>query len=129
MVTLLLGHIGMFNLSLDRFGFCNPRLLSIGITSMSYGTHWSMSYGWPFNFIDWKICNGNSITGPYWNDTFECMNIEQTVPWTVTKIIANYTCNGAKIPSVYHAAKSMNNMKHLPIFVCKEYLMKMLDMK
>ena len=30
-------RVGLFNLSLDRFGFCNPRLLSIGITSMSYG--------------------------------------------------------------------------------------------
>ena len=37
MVNLLMYHAGMFNLLLGRFGFCNPRLLSHGITSFQYG--------------------------------------------------------------------------------------------
>ena len=39
---------------------------------------WSIPYGWPC--IDGKICNGNFITGPYWNAQYKKNNYMENIP-------------------------------------------------
>ena len=49
---------------------------------------WSMPYGWAC--IDGKICNGNFITGPYWNDSYNLFSskICFTLHFSVHQMVA-----------------------------------------
>ena len=74
--------------------------------------HWSMPYGLPC--IDGKICNGNFITGPYWNvhwipRKIQVHNMLCTKKCFFCFDIQNNVCT-QHVLNLYLSCNSMNNL-------------------